>query len=563
MSEKQYHKQLDNYVLGMLTPAERAEFELHLESCQSCREELQELQQLQSRIAKLPKGISPNRDLWQAIDSELPRTPAGTSLPEPDRSHDIPSILRSANSDRKSWITLYPARFYFRAAAVVLILLGGVALWLALKNSGTDLKVLQLSPENPGGPEIAASKQESSAVQQERPAPALTEAHIPESRNVSAPEQRGVKTAPPITAGESLADQSAAGISPGIPFLQHIQSSFASYSGRLPNDRVYLQFDRPFYNRGETIWFRAYVRNEQDLHPSGQSDILHVEFINPKGGIERRFTLLAKDGVASGDIDLDQTLPGGLYKVKAYTQWQRNFEDAFLFEKEIQVQEVVLPHLKMKLEFERKAFGPGDNVIAKFEASTLENSPLSNVEFNFVVNISGQQFTENSGRPDYAGTAYASFDLPKDLSSMDGILGIVIQYQGEVESISKSIPIVLNKIRFTMYPEGGDLVNGLPGTVAFQALNEFDKPADVAGVVLDDLGREVTAFSSYHQGMGAFAITPEAGRRYHARVTRPEGIAETFDLPQTLAAGYTFAAEHASSGRPTFIIGSQNDEQIG
>jgi len=50
---------------------------------------------------------------------------------------------------------------------------------------------------------------------------------------------------------------------------------------------------------------------------------------------------------------LDELAPGGLYKVKAYTNWQKN--DSTFFEKDLTVQDVVLPALKMKLDFDRKS----------------------------------------------------------------------------------------------------------------------------------------------------------------------------------------------------------------
>jgi len=56
---------------------------------------------------------------------------------------------------------------------------------------------------------------------------------------------------------------------------------------KLPEERVYLQFDKPFYNPGETVWFAAYLRNGQNLKASDKSDILNVEFINPKGSVEK------------------------------------------------------------------------------------------------------------------------------------------------------------------------------------------------------------------------------------------------------------------------------------
>lgn len=68
---------------------------------------------------------------------------------------------------------------------------------------------------------------------------------------------------------------------------------------------------------------------------------------------------------------------------------EKSGEDNF-FEKEIQVQDMVLPNLKMKLDFERKAFGSGDQVIAKLELNTNENKPLANYKIKCVANLNGK-----------------------------------------------------------------------------------------------------------------------------------------------------------------------------
>jgi alpha-2-macroglobulin-like protein len=133
---------------------------------------------------------------------------------------------------------------------------------------------------------------------------------------------------------------------------------------------------------------------------------------------------------------------------------------------------------------------------------------------------------------------YLKFSLPNDLKSSDGLLNVLIDYNGSTESISRSIPIVLNKIKLQFFPEGGDLVNGLESKVAFRALNEFDKAADIEGVVLNDKGVQVASFNSFHQGMGAFKFTPSQNQKYSVKITKPENITETYNLPEVLSRGY-------------------------
>ena len=345
-------------------------------------------------------------------------------------------------------------------------------------------------------------------------------------------------------------------------FIKSLKTKLTEYNKAMPEDRVYLQFDKPFYEPGETIWFSAYVRNAETMKASEQSGIVHVDLINPKGGIEKTIKMLTINGKAAGDFSLDAEAVGGMYKVKAYTNWQKNDGENAGFEKEVQVQDIILPNLKMKLDFERKAFGAGDEVVAKLKLNTNENKPLSDYNFRFVANLGGAKLIEKATNTDEEGVAYIRFKLPKEVKTTDGLVNVMIDYNGSTESVSRSIPIVLNKIKFQLFPEGGDMVNGLESKIAFRALNEFDKPADVEGVILTAKGSVVESFISYHQGMGTFALKPQNGEKYYAKITKPEGIKDTFELPEALPAGYVLGVDNSRDNELTLNIGTTQSEEL-
>lgn len=341
-----------------------------------------------------------------------------------------------------------------------------------------------------------------------------------------------------------------------------IRKKMKEYNDQVPEDRLYLQFDKPFYEPGDNIWFSAYVRDGVSMKASEKSDIIHIELLNPKGTIEKKINIIAKAGKAAGDFSLDKEAVGGMYKVRAYTNWMKNEGGDNAFIRELQVQDVVLPNLKMKLDFEKKAFGAGDEVIAKLELNTNENKPLSDHKIKFVANLDGEKIVEQADITDVDGIKYIKFNLPKKLKSNDGLLNVMIDYNGSTESISRSIPIVLNTIKFTMYPEGGDLVNGLESNVAFKALNEFGKPADVEGVVLTEKGSRVASFGSFHQGMGAFKFNPQPGEKYTVHITKPEGIQQTFQLPEPLQRGYILNVDNSRENEVGININTTENEEL-
>ena len=329
---------------------------------------------------------------------------------------------------------------------------------------------------------------------------------------------------------------------PESNFIKRLKTALDRYNQQVPQEKIYLHLDKPFYKPGDDIWLKAYLRDGRTHKPSSTSEIVYVALINPKGNVEKTLHLIAKNGAAHGDFRLAPDAPGGIYKVRAYTHWVKNFPEDHYFEKEVQVQAVLLPKLLMNLDFERKAYGPGDEVIAKLRLSTIENKPLNNHKFNYTVQIDGKQYNKGKSQADEEGLAYMIFSLPEKLGSNDGLLNVMIDYEGARESISRSIPIVLNNISLQFFPEGGDLIRNVKSQVAFKALNEFGKPADIAGVIVNDNGAIITEFKSYHQGMGSFHVTPEDGRQYFARITQPVDIGKEFPLPASLSKGYRVAA---------------------
>src|ERR1700756_2206098 len=107
-------------------------------------------------------------------------------------------------------------------------------------------------------------------------------------------------------------------------FIKSVKKKLTEYNEVMPEDRVYLQFDKPFYEPGDNIWFSAYVRDGVSMKASTKSDIVHIELINPKGTVEKKINIIAKNGKAAGDFSLDKEALGGLYKIRAYTNWIKN-----------------------------------------------------------------------------------------------------------------------------------------------------------------------------------------------------------------------------------------------
>ena len=102
-------------------------------------------------------------------------------------------------------------------------------------------------------------------------------------------------------------------------------------------EKAYLQFDKPYYAAGDTIYFKAYVTEGEQHQLSGLNEVLHVDLINPDNNIDQSINLLLNAGVSWGDFALPDSLPPGNYRVRAYTQWMRNRGETDFFVRSIPI----------------------------------------------------------------------------------------------------------------------------------------------------------------------------------------------------------------------------------
>ncbi|MGI4864494.1 MAG: TonB-dependent receptor plug domain-containing protein [Janthinobacterium lividum] len=112
----------------------------------------------------------------------------------------------------------------------------------------------------------------------------------------------------------------------------------AAFYNRARLEKVYLHLDRPVYGTGETIWFNAYLVDGLRHRPDSLSRIVYVELLSPQRRLITRRTLRVEDiGLAHGDIELGDTLQGGTYVLRAYTNWMRNAGPNYFYQRQLQV----------------------------------------------------------------------------------------------------------------------------------------------------------------------------------------------------------------------------------
>ena len=106
-----------------------------------------------------------------------------------------------------------------------------------------------------------------------------------------------------------------------------IEQRILDYYARVPQERIYLHTDRPYYVPGDTIWFRAHLVDAVTHTPISRSRYVYVELLDNAADTlcQRIIVRCDSDGVFANALTLPRHLQGGSYTLAAYTQWMRNF----------------------------------------------------------------------------------------------------------------------------------------------------------------------------------------------------------------------------------------------
>jgi hypothetical protein len=350
-----------------------------------------------------------------------------------------------------------------------------------------------------------------------------------------------------------------------------------------------LATDKPLYKPGEVVRFRSLTLDRATLKPPANDVYMKFNLRDPAGAVvtidegngrvlSDIKPILGPDkkplrGIGVGDYTLSPDAPGGEYKIELVEVVATNHEvkEVLLETRKFIVNRYVPDVFEKKLEFDGKSYGPGDAVQARLEVSRTAGGPMKNATATVVASVDGKPVFEKQGEK-FAivtdqGAAKAvlnvRFKLPADLfetakkdTPPSASLSVSIQDGSDAENILRPVPLVTKNLLVEFFPEGGDMVAGIPGRVYFQVRTPAGKPADVRGVITDgtnlvvETGEIKTETDAENEGVnrghGVFVLTPKPGVKYFLKLASPSGITaptkDGFPLPEVKGDGIVLRA---------------------
>ncbi len=297
-----------------------------------------------------------------------------------------------------------------------------------------------------------------------------------------------------------------------LNFPAHSQTN-QKYSFGYEPEKIYLQLDGLVYTTDKIIWFKSIVLNAGDHTPTKLSGVLYVELIGPDEKLIEKKLIKLEDGIGDGFFELNKNYSEGIYLIRAYTEWDKNFGEDFFFKEYIQVYD---PSGKVKVEpisnitlIEKQA--DDRHLIAYFDPLSIDS--LHNKELTLFITLDHKKDSLLIKKND--DNKYIL-----DYSIPDTCQFITLKMQTKnLCTYSKTIVLNEDWLDLQFFPESGELVDGLTSIVGFKALDCNGKAKIIEGEIVTGKGEVISLFKSNQLGMGRFILSNvDKNKTYSAKL---------------------------------------------
>ena len=324
--------------------------------------------------------------------------------------------------------------------------------------------------------------------------------------------------------------------------LAKIVASLQRWTDTIPQEKVYLHMDKPYYALGDTIWFKGYVTIGSRHQLSALSGALYVDLISEKDSVLQSLKLPITSGMVVGDFILGDHFKEGSYRMRSYTQWMRNSGEDYFFDRTFTVGNIANSNIVTKADYQYKDIDGKPILTATLNYSNDEGKPLAGKDVHYQIMINKKVAWSTSAKTDAQG------NIPVRISNENHV-DLSGAYITTTLAASNNNPITLDfpikaslaQTDVQFFPESGNLVNGIASHVAFKAIGVDGLGTAVKGKIIDEANNQVTEFETLHAGMGSFLLRPEAGKSYSANISFADGTTKTIALPKAVDDGYVLS----------------------
>ena len=138
---------------------------------------------------------------------------------------------------------------------------------------------------------------------------------------------------------------------------QNVQDTIIAYFNlleKVPQEKLYLHLDKPFYGAGEKIWFKGYLVNSVTHQDNTQSNFIITELVNRSDSIVERKKIRRDSLGFHNAFTLPPTLPAGDYYLRGYSNWMLNQEPEFFYSRNLKIGNSIDNTIVSNIEYQQE-----------------------------------------------------------------------------------------------------------------------------------------------------------------------------------------------------------------
>jgi hypothetical protein len=203
------------------------------------------------------------------------------------------------------------------------------------------------------------------------------------------------------------------------------------------------------------------------------------------------------------------------------------------------------PKEKFHMHFDKSAYNKEETIW--YKVYIIDELGLTRLSKNVYVewyDTTGKMINQTAA-PLFQSTAKGAFELPADYKGNFIRVKAYTQWSlNDEPDFRYTRDIIINntdepdfnkisvlKTNVELFPEGGDLINGISSRVAFKARDNRGLPVNIKAFLLNDKNKVLDTLKIRHDGMGSFMLQPKTGEKYMVKWTDKNGNSGTSPLP--------------------------------
>lgn len=345
-------------------------------------------------------------------------------------------------------------------------------------------------------------------------------------------------------------------------FITRLKTQLLLYRTQKVYQTIAIQTDKNLYRPGEKIWMKGYVVDAMTHLLSLKSLELSVQLNDNNGVILSEGKYVLNNGVVDYNFSIPADLQSDVYFLTAYTPEMESIGLNAVFRKEIYIGKPENLDMIPELEYSKPNFAPERKETALLRLKDSNGKPLSGKKFEYQIISDDRELLSGKGKTGAGGTGEIVFITPSQQKGSAMLVSLAIPSGSDQLNLISKIPLASEKINVTFFPEGGNLVPGIPQRIIFEASDQLGNPVSLKADIIDEQGKIVASAPTIQPGLGVFGLLNSGGQKLVFRISSDIGKNQETQLPSLSPGSMSISIKKNDGQNLSLLLGRSPKSEL-